>query len=197
MFPSEVHDPSEPQHGASARRTLGGLLSSALPELRRWLLRRRGVARLGGESTDDLVQSVCREALDGRDGFVDQGDARFRAWVRTLAERKLADRARHWSTARRESTRRAEDAGLEALESAPDQARSPDAAAAERELAERLLQSIAGLPNDQRAVLDLQVRENLTTRAIAARVGKSEGAVRILRCRALAVIGRELGRAVE
>ncbi|TAJ12773.1 MAG: hypothetical protein EPO68_13525, partial [Planctomycetota bacterium] len=42
-----------------------------------------------------------------------------------------------------------------------------------------------------------QVREQLTTGEIARRLGKSEVAVRILRCRALAEIGRVLERAVK
>ncbi|MBI5364594.1 MAG: sigma-70 family RNA polymerase sigma factor [Planctomycetes bacterium] len=179
------------------RRTLGGLLSGLLPDLRRWILARRGTAKLGAESTSDLVQSVCREALSARPGFEDQGDVQFRAWVRTLAERKLADRAKHWSAEKREASRRVE---LDP-ESHGGRAGEPTESVLDelgrRELTERLSLAIRGLPPDQRAVLELQVREDLSTAAIAARLGKTEGAVRTLRSRALAAVGCVLERAAD
>lgn len=178
--------------GTRGSRTLGSLLRDVLPELRTWILHHRGIARLGNESTRDLLQSVCREALAARAGFEDRGDIAFRAWMRRLTDRKLADRARYWSAQRRETARRR--ALPQALDGAPlvaEQA-TPEERASDRELTRFLLERIAQLPAAQRAVLELQVREQLSTAEIARRLDKSELAVRLLRCRALAALGRAL-----
>lgn len=178
-----------------SQRSLGGMLTAALPDLWRWIRRRRGVERLGTESTSDLVQSVCREALEARSHFQDQGDQRFQAWMRTLADRKLTDRARHWGALRRDASRRTElDEESPSLGSERD---GPDARLDAREQREGLLRAMQALPPDQLAVLHLQVHEELTTAEIAARLNKSEGAVRILRCRGLARLGGALTSAQD
>jgi RNA polymerase sigma-70 factor, ECF subfamily len=176
------------------RRTLGDLLCDAMPELRHWILRRRWAARLGNESAGDLVQSVCREALAARAAFEDQGNARFRAWVRRLAERKLADRARHWNALRREKSRRDPIRETDHEEPVAPPESSPFEQASRCELSRRLLDAIELLPPAQRAVLELQVLEQLDTGQIARRVQRSEVAVRILRCRALDALARTLER---
>lgn len=172
------------------------MLSGVLPDLRRWILRRRGVARLGNESTEDVVQSVCREALAGRSKFEHEGDVEFRAWVRTLAERKLVDRARHWNAERRAAARRIALPGTGHDDEIVDRGRTPNEVAADREVARVIDDAIADLAPDQRTVLVLQRREGLTTLEIARRIGRSENAVRILRCRALAALGTRLHRAI-
>ncbi|MEM7308682.1 MAG: sigma-70 family RNA polymerase sigma factor [Planctomycetota bacterium] len=181
---------SNRQPSASATRSFGGLLAGAVPDLGRWIRLRRGTARLGGESIDDLVQSVCREALEARAGFEDLGDTRFRGWMRTLTERKLSDRVRHWSAVRREAARREQLAEPDVAASRT--ARSPVDDAHRREAAGQLRDAIERLPRDQAAVLRLQVDEELSNAEVAARLGKSEGAVRILRSRGLARVGRML-----
>ncbi len=161
------------------------MLTTALPDVWRWVQRRRGTQRLGGESAGDLVQSVCREALEARGKFEDRGDRQFQAYMRVLTERKLADRVRHWSAARREAARR------EPLGEFDPQGtcEGPVTLAAQRDLAEHVVELLANLPPDQAAVLRLQVESDLSTGEIAHSLGKSEGAVRILRCRGLSTLG--------
>ncbi len=170
------------------KRSLGGLLSAAMPDLRRWILRRRGVEKLGGESIGDLIQSVCREALEAKEGFEDRGDPSFTAWLQTLTDRKLADRARHWSAARREAARRT-SLGEEDL---VEEQSGPEEEALRKDLVERVLSAIGRLPRDQADVLRLQLTEGLGTAEIAERLGKSAGAVRVLRSRGLATLAQQL-----
>ena len=92
---------NDPLPRTSVDRSFGQRLGSVVPEIRRWVARRRGVARLGRESVDDVVQSVCREARMARERGSEPRS--HRALLRTHTRRKLDDRVRHWSAGRRDA----------------------------------------------------------------------------------------------
>ena len=56
-----------------------------------------------------------------------------------------------------------------------------------------LLQALATLPEDQREALRLRYLEGLPSKDIAARLGKSDGSVRVMLTRALARLQQILG----
>lgn len=192
---------SEPEDG---RRFLERL-EAAIPAVQRWVQRRRGVAVLGRESSADLVQSICREALMARHGYEHGGDAQFQGWLKTLADRKLKDRVRHWSAARREVGRTVslnpppspgETGGLDDSGSGGADFEGfeppPDLVAEAAELEERIIAAIEALSSTQRAVLEMGRVGGLSTAEIASKVGKSESAIRTCRSRALALIAEAL-----
>ena len=78
------------------------LLSEHLSRLRAFLRLRMGRAVRAKESTEDLVQSVCREALERLDGFEYRGEASFRHWLFRQAEHKVIDRGRFYGREKRD-----------------------------------------------------------------------------------------------
>ena len=111
----------------------------------------------------------------------------LRAWLRTLTRRKLDDRVRHWSAGRRDAAE-AEDGLVDVASPLPSALEVAQGA----ELDGRVREAFDSLPDDQRRVLELQWDEQLDTATIAARMERTPGAVRILRCRALAAVARAL-----
>lgn len=59
---------------------------------------------------------------------------------------------------------------------------------------QELLETMAGLPTNQRQVLILKFIEGLNNREIGKITGKSEGAIRITQMRALALLKKKLGK---
>lgn len=164
-------------------------LVRGVAELEAWLKRRSGVTRLGNETTDDLAQSICREALLARESYEHESSAVFKGWLHTLAKRKVADRVRFWSQEKREAGRRAplqDEADTDGKPAEASADSRPDAVAEARELYVAIHRAIETLPKDQRRVLELDRLHGLSTEAIAAKLTRTTSAVRTLRSRALA-----------
>jgi RNA polymerase sigma-70 factor, ECF subfamily len=180
---------------AGDREAVEGLLTAHLSRLRAFLRLRMGGAVRARESTEDLVQSVCREALERLDGFEYRGEASFRHWLFQQAEHKVIDRARFYGRAKREGARevsidrrRAEDETLRGLESLF----TPSRDAVAREEVERLEAAFAKLPPDQREVILLARIVGLPHAEIAERMGRSVSATWTLLSRALARLSTHL-----
>lgn len=133
--------------------------------------------------TDDLTQEILlnvHRALDGYD------PARALApWVFTIATNKLRD---HWQSRGAQEARAAlrlddEDAPLVAP---PSRERGPAQTLERRELAERVAEAIARLPESLRVPFWLRWHEELEFEAIGAQLGISDVAVRKRYSRALA-----------
>ena len=167
------------------------LLSQNLPDLRAHV-RRAGGAVLSDESSEDLVQSACREVLRRCDEFKHGGDEGFRRWLYTIAARKLADRARRWGALKR----RANGAVL-----APDGAAapgpSPSGRAGQRERLDEVVAAMATLPAEQREVILLARLLEMPRAEIGEVIGRSEEAVRSLLYRAMGKLGLILARETE
>ena len=121
---------------------------------------------------DDLSSEVWLDVTRGISRF--EGDATgFRAWVFTIARRRLIDSRRRFE--RRPTTPLAEIDGA-ASEHGPET--TIVAASSAREL-------LAGLPKDQADVVRLRVVDGLSVDEAAARLGKRPGTVRVLQHRGL------------
>jgi RNA polymerase sigma-70 factor (ECF subfamily) len=136
-----------------------------------------GYLRLQGASDPDAVTSeVFLGAFRGLSGF-EGNEERFRAWLFTIAHRRLVDDRRF--TSRRPVTSAFEETWVgPAGPSAEDDAMRQASAA-------RVEEQCASLPSDQREVILLRVVAELTVEEVAEAIGRSPGAVKALQHRAL------------
>jgi RNA polymerase sigma-70 factor (ECF subfamily) len=138
----------------------------------------------GAAEPEDLAGETFLQAVRGLASF--EGDERdFRAWLFTIAHRRLIDERRRLGRRPVQTLDPADlaeragaggDVGEEAL------ARVGDA---------RVRAVLATLPEDQRTVLLLRILGDMTIEEIAGAVGKRTGAVKALQRRALRRIERE------
>lgn len=172
---------------------LGQLLTRQVARLQAFVSRRLSHALRRRESSQDLVQSVLREAV--RDfPRADLSDApSFRAWLYVAADRKVKGRGRFWGRARRRAEREvALDERGELLAALTGRDPSPSQDAVLNDELERLARAFAALPPDWREVILLARVRSLSHAEIAKRLGRSESATRTLLSRALARLATEL-----
>ncbi len=180
--------------------------SSAIPEETDWLLRYRDgeaaafellharyspkvwgylVSRVRNpQAREELFQTVFLKIHQSRDQY----DPKFpvSAWIFTIVRHAMID---HWR-------RRPEEEVPEDEEALARHAVPGDSAEAALAAAQSARQQLAGLPPDQRAVVELRTWGDLDHDEIARRLGKSESNVRQLWSRALRRL-RELANAAS
>ena len=149
---------------------------------------------------EDLLQEVTAEAVR----LLPETDLTDRepfGWLCQLAQRRIIDAHRRFFEAQKR------DAGREvSLGAAADDSQQGNlidllvatmttaSKAYSRNMRElRLNEALATLPDDRREVLRLRYVEGLPTKEIAERVGKTDGAVRVLLTRSLARLQEILG----
>jgi RNA polymerase sigma-70 factor, ECF subfamily len=139
---------------------------------------------LAGADGEDLTQETFVRVHGALGGFDADGPARLGAWILTIARRLCTDRARY---AKRRPT--------VSLDVVPLGDGAPGAdAQLERARQGRLLrQAIAALPDDQRAVVALQLWDGLEYDEIAAIECVPVGTVRSRLARAKEALRRALG----
>jgi RNA polymerase sigma-70 factor (ECF subfamily) len=147
----------------------------------------------------DLVQDAYLEAHRDFPRFTGSTERALLAWLRRILARNVVDHARHRQAGIRNQGRQVslesllEQASLSLQDALAAPATSPSSAAARGERALRLAEALAGLPRDYREVIILRNLEGLRFQEVAARMGRSAGAVRMLWARAL----ERLSEAVE
>lgn len=171
------------------------LLEELLPAVNAFVRMRTGARLRTRESISDLVQSTCREALRApeRPSIADPNG--FRAWLFTVAERKICGRARYWDAMRRDAAkedRRPLDA-IEARSLVKAYGGTPSERLIAQEELEQLEAAMRRLPEDYREVILLRRVAGLSGRETATRLGRSEGATRQLFSQALARLSEYLG----
>lgn len=124
---------------------------------------------------EDLAADVWLEVAADLRRFAGVESA-FRAWVFTIARRRVID------ARRRARSRRTDPVPQVPQRTAPD---DPEAEALARLSTEEALARIAALPRDQAEVILLRVLAGLDTEQVAAILGKRRGHVRVLQHRAL------------
>jgi RNA polymerase sigma-70 factor (ECF subfamily) len=149
---------------------------------------------------EDVLQEVTAEAVR----LLPETDLTDRepfGWLCQLAQRRIIDAHRRYFEAQKRDAGREVSLGSTAEDSQRGElinmlvATMTTASKAysrnQREL--RLLQALESLPEDRRQVLQLRYVEGLPTKEIAERVGKTDGAVRVLLTRSLARLQEILG----
>jgi RNA polymerase sigma-70 factor (ECF subfamily) len=157
------------------------LVARYLPALRAFVRLRMGAELRAREESCDIVQSVAREILQQREAFQHGGEQGFRDWLFTTAQRKVCNHLEHWRAQKRRGERE------EALPSefAIGQP-SPSQHAVGREDLAAIETAFDALSAEQREVITCSRLLGMSHAAIAARLGKSEVAVRKTLSRGLA-----------
>jgi RNA polymerase sigma-70 factor (ECF subfamily) len=174
------------------------LIALHLPRLRAFIRLRAGAPLRARESASDLIQSTCREILENVDRFQYGGEANFRYWLFTTAQRKIADRLEYYKAAKRNVER---EVPLEArskqdalLADCYSQIASPSEQAVANELRDRMEAAFGKLNAEQREVILLAKVVGLSRSEIAEKMGRSVGAIRMLLSRSLSLLASSLDR---
>jgi RNA polymerase sigma-70 factor (ECF subfamily) len=146
----------------------------------------------------DLVQDAFLEAHRDFPVFAGATEGELLAWLRRILARNLADSARHQKAALRDHRRQQSLESL--LEKSSDSVQQALAAtastassvASRRERAVLLADALETLPDDYREVVILRNLEGLRFTEVAARMGRSSGAVRMLWARAIERLSESL-----
>lgn len=168
---------------AAQRREPGAveqLLVRNLPGLEAFVRLRMGPVLRGLMTAPDLVQSVCREALEDLEGFEFRGEAPFRHWLFVRAENKLREKHRYHHAEKRDRQKEMAMPDATTALSAYQTLCTPSKDLEVREAMRRVEAAFDQLPADYREAITLHKLCGLSHAEIAERMGKSEGAVRNL-----------------
>lgn len=180
-------DPERPTDAV----TLGQFIQTRRLQLLSYIRRNLGAALARKVEVDDVLQEVTLEALRRVEELKTSDRDPF-GWLCQIAEYRLIDIHRHFGAQKRAAHREVEfDAPggdsrqtpmvnlLIASLTSPSQAFSRD----QKEF--RLQAMLAELPEESRQALHLRYVDGLATKEIAERLGKTDGAIRVLLTRSL------------
>ncbi len=150
----------------------------------------------------DIVQEVGLSVAGSLESL-DLGDRDPFGWLCQLAERRIIDaHRRHFGAQKRSATRevglevggtQSENSGGGLINVLIETMTSPSEAMARDQRAVRLHQALEKLPAEAREAIRLRYVEGLPSKEIAAQLGKTDGATRVLLTRALAKLQELLG----
>ena len=163
------------QHGPEVRRRLHGAIGE------RWQ---------SMLSLDDVMQEAYTDAFLNIGKFVAHGDDAFIAWLTTLARRNLIDAIRILETEKRGGRRRqiepagSDESCVALCERLCTTSSTPSRRAASAETCAALHRAMADLPPSYRTVVQMLDLDAQPVEAVASELGRSVGAVYMLRARA-------------
>jgi RNA polymerase sigma-70 factor (ECF subfamily) len=149
---------------------------------------------------DDIIQEASVEAVRA----LAEADFEHRepfGWLCHIAERRIVDAHRyHFGALKRDAAREVplgtpggETGHAAIVDLLVVSMTTPTQALSRKGREARLFQALATLADEQREALRLRYVENLPSKEIAARLGKSDGAVRVMLTRSLDKLQRILG----
>jgi RNA polymerase sigma-70 factor (ECF subfamily) len=177
----ELLDQARAGHPTAVER----LLTAHREPLRRMISLRLDPALAARVDASDIVQDVLIEAHRRLDEYLRNPVMPFRLWLRHIAQDHVIDAHRRHRLAQRRSLDReqplvpavlADHSSAELAAQLLDQERTPASEAIQRELQRRLAGAIAELDEDDREVILLRHREQLSNQEVAAALGLSEAA---------------------
>ncbi len=145
---------------------------------------RRGPRQDGRDEAEDVLNETLVRAFQSLPTFELREEDSFLRWLFTIARNVEVDSARRQART---------TLSLSAAQEAQDPGPSPSASLRRNERFERLEKAIAALPPHYREVIRLARIEGLKTQEVAARLGKSEEAVKHILARALRELRTEMG----
>jgi RNA polymerase sigma-70 factor (ECF subfamily) len=161
------------------------LYARVAPRLLAYVRMRMGRTLRARMDSGDILQATLLKSFERFDEFQGAGKPALMAWLARIAEREILDRADYHQAARRSPLREAPLTG-------PD---LPDARVTSvlsrlirDERAGTLERAMDGLTDAHREIILLRKFQELSFREIAARLGKSEDACRMLLARALTAL---------
>lgn len=160
-------------------------------------LRAAASSRLGGPlrarmATSDLLQTTYVDVVRSIGEFRGDDADTLVAWISRIMENNLRDRVRFYSRQRRS----AEEKHASPPELAAD-GRTPSVEAMQVENLAAVGKALAELPEEQRKIIQLRLIEGREYDEIAATLGKSPGALRMLLSRARAALTLRLDRIID
>jgi RNA polymerase sigma-70 factor (ECF subfamily) len=180
---------------AKARAGDSNALGQVLEGYREYL-RLLARARVGQEmrvrlDPSDLVQETLLEAQRDFPQFLGGSEAELAVWLRRILARNLADQLKYHQSQKRDVGREQPLDPLieQAHEALAAPLSSPSKQASRREQAVVMASAMAQLPQDYREVITLRYVEGRSFDEVAAQMGRSAGAVRMLWMRALERLG--------
>jgi RNA polymerase sigma factor (sigma-70 family) len=184
---------------ARARRgdleALAGLLETCAPALRALLDRRLPATHRAVLAVEDVLQVTWLEAFLAIERCASTSEAGFAAWLRAIAERNLQDAVRELERDKRPDSRGRADAAAELLDELAAGATSPTHAAARSEARDRLEAALRTLPADYALVVRRHDLDGCGLDELARELGRSLGALHMLRQRAHDRLRERLGAA--
>lgn len=163
-------------------RSRGELLERLRPRLVLWVTTRLGAGLRAKVEPEDVVQEILLSVHKSLGGFSGDDDKAFLRWLFTVAENRIRDLADHFGALKRQTP--------EPL--SPHQT-GPQTAAVRNEMAVKVREALTHLSESHQQVIQMRRFEELEIPEIAAKLEKSENAVRILYCRAIAALREQLG----
>lgn len=172
---------------------LGAFIELHRRQLLAYVDRNLGPALRSRLEPEDIVQETVVSALASLDQFNVEGRDAFRLLCQ-LAEQRIIDSHRHHVGAQKRSASRevSMDApvgsgdGFGFVDLLVSSITSPSQAFSHDQKEFRLQQAIAELNEEQREILRLRFVEGLPTKEIADKLGKSDGAIRVMLTRTVA-----------
>jgi RNA polymerase sigma-70 factor (ECF subfamily) len=193
-------DPLIPRIHAGDQDALVEFLNAARPRLLGYINTQLGPALRTKIEPDDVAQEATVEALRTFGKF-DLGDRDPFGWLCQIAERRIIDAHRRYFGAQKRAGNRevrlnapvddSQHAGLIDLLVASMTTASQAFSRDQRQ--HLLFEALAKLPAEQRDALRLRYVEGMPSKEIAAQLGKTDGAVRVMLTRALRVLQEMLG----
>jgi RNA polymerase sigma-70 factor (ECF subfamily) len=150
----------------------------------------------GQLGSSDIVQQTLLQAHRKREQFRGHSEAEYRAWLRAILARLLADAVRRCSPGqpgRAQSLERALEESSQRIEQclAADES-SPSQGFMRKERLLELAEALARLPEDQRTALELRYLEGLSVTETCRRMGRGTASVANLLYRGLKGLREQL-----
>jgi RNA polymerase sigma-70 factor (ECF subfamily) len=146
---------------------------------------RMGRVMRSEEESRDILQAVLLKSFQHIGEFQGRGTGSLMAWLARIAENEIRDRADYHGRQRRDAAKRV---ALDEAASLPQPVRSALSQAILSEDARRLERALESLTESQREAILLRQFEELTFPEMAARLGKSEDACRMMFARAMTAL---------
>jgi RNA polymerase sigma-70 factor (ECF subfamily) len=148
----------------------------------------------------DIVQETLLRVAQNIGQFQGASEEEWKAWLVRITENEVVHQVRHHAGAARRAVGRElpepSADGMSRLEEWLSRTQtSPSQAAQRNERAYALAEALHRLPEDYRRLLVFRHLDGLAFADVAERMGRSEGAVRVLWTRALKKLREELGGA--
>jgi RNA polymerase sigma-70 factor (ECF subfamily) len=178
---------------------LQGLLNDRRPQLMAYIQRQLGARLRQKVEPEDIFQETSIDALRRLEEFSQLEREPF-GWLCQIAEHRLIDAHRRFFQSQKRAGEREvsidgerNDDGGRFADLLVASMTTPSAAFSRNHKEFRLQHALSELPEETREVLRLRYVEGLPTKDIAARLGKTDGAVRVLLTRSVQKLQEQLG----
>jgi RNA polymerase sigma-70 factor (ECF subfamily) len=183
---------------AHDEQALAKFIDLRRPQLLAFIERRLGAALRRKIEPDDVLQETSAEAIRGLKG-AELADRDVFGWLCQMAERRIIDAHRRFASQKRDSGREvpihspvdSDHGGIIDLLVASMTTASKAFSRDQKQI--RMMAALESLPSEHREALRMRYLEGLPSKDIAARLNKSDGAVRVMLTRSLAKLQELLG----